>query len=122
MNINKKQAQRIARVVSNQDLLVMLNRAQADITDCIDWQQPSIVNKGCTKGAAWNILAADFHVDKDYHVLAKTNMLREFGFWLPNKCSYDMSIKTKPKKGLIHQEPKLRYFLAHARDVANKSE
>jgi hypothetical protein len=46
--------------------------------------------KGLSKGIAWNILASDFDVSKEYNSLAKTNMVREFSDFIPDYL--------KPKK------------------------
>ena len=43
-----------------------------------------------TKGAAWNILAKEFDLEAKHHILGKTNMVREFGEFLPDEL--------KPKK------------------------
>ncbi|MCK9416585.1 hypothetical protein M0Q97_08020 [Candidatus Dojkabacteria bacterium] len=37
-----------------------------------------------TKGVSWNILAKDFDVNANHHILAKINMVREFGEFLSN--------------------------------------
>jgi phage terminase large subunit-like protein len=52
-------------------------------TNIKDWTKRSTCNKGFTKGAVWNILAKDFDINHEYHILAKTNMIREFGEFLP---------------------------------------
>jgi hypothetical protein len=44
-----------------------------------DWSKVSIVNKGMTKGTAWNILASDFDVTHSYSNIAKVNMIRNLG-------------------------------------------
>jgi hypothetical protein len=56
----------------------------------ITWDVPSVCNKGLSKGIAWNILASDFDVSKEYNSLAKTNMVREFSDFIPDYL--------KPKK------------------------
>lgn len=100
--MNKKDSRLIAENITNQQILDMFNNAKANI---IDWTKVSNVNKGITKGTAWNILASDFDINTKYHILAKTNFIREFGEYLP--------IELKPvKKNKInlpvpvHQEPK----------------
>ena len=74
--MNKSEAKRLGLIVSNQELLLMFDNAKCKITD---WTKVSKVNKGMTKGTAWNILAKDFDVETKYHYMAKVNMLREFG-------------------------------------------
>ena len=115
MNINKSKARCLAHNIFNSELLFMLDQAQTYI---VDWQQKSIVNPGCTKGVAWNILAADFELNEHYHYQAKVNMLREFGYWLPysilanyQACLGYKSI-IKANKQPMHQEPKLDRFKA----------
>ena len=65
----------------------MFETAKSKITN---WTQVSNVNKGITKGVAWNVLAKDFDVNKTHHILAKINMIREFGEFLSDEI--------KPKK------------------------
>jgi len=78
----------------------MLNGAKTGIKD---WEKTSICNKGFTKGVAWNIFGNNFDVNHDYHILAKTNMIRAFGEFLPDEL--------KPIKGRkefqkpIHHDP-----------------
>lgn len=79
--MNKRSARKIAETITNDQLLEMFNRAKEGITD---WTKTSSVNKGMTKGAAWNILAKDFDVSAKHHILVKTNMVREFGDYLPS--------------------------------------
>lgn len=78
----------------------MMNNAKEKITD---WTKVSIVNKSFTKGVAWNILCKDFDVNYNYHVLAKTNMIREFGDYLPEELKSKKVIK--PKIEPKHQDP-----------------
>jgi len=99
--MNKSEAKRLGMMVSNQELLLMFDNAKCNITD---WTKVSKVNKGMTKGTAWNILAKDFDVEIKYHYIAKVNMLREFGEYFPN---YEKPVKkTKPNINVVHQEPK----------------
>lgn len=98
--MNRNDAKKIAQTITNQQLQQMFNTAQAKITD---WRKTSIVNKGMTKGVAWNILAKDFDVTANHSILYKTNMVREFGEFLPE------DLKPKKKQGriyrLVHQDP-----------------
>lgn len=102
--MNRQEAKEIAEKVSLEDLKQMFLNAQKSIKD---WSQPSIVNIGLSKGIGFNILSAGIEKHKsadDIHILAKTNMVREFGEYLPN---YER--KQKPVKSHItpsHQEPK----------------
>ena len=79
--MNKKYAKCIAEFITNEDLAVMFVNAKNNITD---WTQVSKINKGISKGVAWNILASDFDVEKTYNSIAKFNMVSEFGKYLPN--------------------------------------
>lgn len=98
--MNRNYAKKIAENITNQQLQDMLNQAKTNIKD---WTKVSTVNKGMTKGTAWNILAKDFNVNEKYHILAKINMIREFGEYLPD----ELKIKKKSKVSLnpIHQNP-----------------
>jgi hypothetical protein len=99
--MNKTEAKRLATLLSNVELLSMFDNAKLKITD---WTKVSIVNKGMTKGTAWNILAKDFDIEKKYHNLTKVNMIREFGDFLPN---YEKPVKKiKAIINPVHQEPK----------------
>lgn len=100
--MNRKLAREIAETISNKQLQQMFNKAKVEIKD---WTKVSFVNKGMTKGAAWNILAKDFDLESTSHIMAKTNMIREFGEFLP----YEFNPKKKGFKELpkpMHQEPK----------------
>lgn len=103
--MNRNEAKKIAETVTNSELKDMFLNAQSEIKD---WTQRSIVNLGMTKGAAFNILSAciDKYIyeNRTIHILAKTNMVREFGEYLTN---YERKYKDKkelPKP--VHQEPK----------------
>jgi len=99
--MNISEAKRLALLLSNEELLSMFDNAKSKITD---WTKVSRVNKGMTKGTAWNILAKDFDIEKKYHNLAKVNMIREFGDFLPNYEKPGKKIKTIIN--VVHQEPK----------------
>lgn len=91
-------AKQIAKSITNEQLLQMFNNAKESIKD---WTKVSNVNKGMTKGMAWNILAKDFDITKNYHILAKTNMVREFSEYLPE----ELKPKKKEKQNItpVHQ-------------------
>lgn len=100
--MNHNNAGKIAKTITNEQLREMLQRAKNTITN---WAQPSAVNKGMTKGTAWNVLAADFNVEKEYPYLARKNMIWEFGDYLPE----DLKPQQKEKRSIpsrVHQEPK----------------
>ena len=99
--MKRSDARKLANTITNEQLFDMLVLAKIGIKD---WTKVSLVNKGMTKGTAWNILGKDFDVAKEHHVLAKTNMIREFGKFL----SEDLQPVKKTKNALIppfHQEP-----------------
>jgi len=98
--MNRKTAREIAETITNEQIKQMFDTAKAKITD---WTKVSSVNKGMTKGIAWNILAKDFDLETKHHILAKTNMVREFGEFLPNELKPQKKIKQyKPP---VHQDP-----------------
>lgn len=77
----------------------MFDNARVNIKD---WTKVSNINKGCTKGVAWNILAKDFKLDFDYKWIAKYNMIREFYNYLPEALK-----QKKEKKEIkpVHHDP-----------------
>lgn len=99
--MNRSDAKKIAEKITNEQLGDMLKSAQNGITN---WDKVSSVNKGMTKGTAWNILGKDFDVNHKYHILAKTNMVREFGEYLPEDLKPVKKQKTPIVKP-VHQDP-----------------
>ncbi len=99
--MNRSNAKKIAEKITNVELKQMFDSAKNDI---VDWTKVSIVNKGMSKGLAWNILAKDFDIDKTYSNLAKINMVREFGEYLEN---YKPVKNTRSRNNLpiTHQDP-----------------
>lgn len=98
--MNRKDARQIAERITNKQLQQMFETAKTNITD---WTKVSLVNKGMTKGVAWNILAKDFNPDINHHILARTNMVREFGDHLPDDLK-PKKVKQQSKTP-IHQNP-----------------
>jgi len=98
--MNRNDARKIAEVITPDQLKQMFDNAKAQIRD---WTEVSCVNNGLTKGVAWNILAKDFHPDTNYTVLAKTNMIREFGKYLPDELKVQHWKRVKPSP--MHQDP-----------------
>ena len=99
--MNRPQARELAETITNDQLKEMFDNAKAGIKD---WTKVSSVNKGITKGVGWNILAKDFDVNHQYHILAKTNMIREYGEFLP----YHIRHKETKKKDYgkpVHHDP-----------------
>lgn len=99
--MNRTLAKQIANSITNEQLKQMFDNAKVGI---YDWTKVSSVNKGMTKGSAWNILYAGFDINKPIHKLAKINMIREFGKFLPAEC---IPIKTKKVNNIIpvHRDP-----------------
>lgn len=104
--MNRYDARKIAEVITNEQLKVMLIAAKNNIKN---WTKVSNVNKSFTIGLMWNILAADFDTEKEYHILAKTNMIREFGRFLPNNIKSQLK-KRKQIQKPVHQIPKFDNF------------
>src|SRR5882757_7832494 len=100
--MNRTNAKKIAETITNEDLLKMLLTAKEKIKD---WSVVSSVNKGMTKGVGWNILAKDFDVNKNYHIMAKINMVREFGEYLSAELLPTKKVKNI-NTNVHHEEPK----------------
>jgi len=98
--MNRNDARKIAETITNEQLQKMFETAKAKITD---WTKVSNVNKGLTKGIGWNILAKDFDVNAKHRILAKINMIREFGEFLPDELKPKKKIK--PFSPPTHQDP-----------------
>ena len=99
--MNRTDARKIAEKITNEQLQQMFNNAQNSIKD---WTKVSSVNKGLTKGVAWNVLASKFDVTEKYNILAKTNMVREFGEFLPDELKPEKKAKRQFKHP-SHQNP-----------------
>lgn len=100
--MNRATARRISETITNQQIQQMFENAKAQISD---WTKVSNVNKGMTKGVAWNILAQNFDINANHHILAKCNMVWEFGDYLPA----NLKPPKKSRKLLnapVHQDPK----------------
>jgi len=101
--MNRHDASKIAKTITNEQIQQMLDTAKKEIKN---WKVVSNVNKGLTKGTAWNILAKNFDVNKEYPHIALKNMVWEFGDYLPE----ELKIPKKEKHSSvspIHQEPEL---------------
>lgn len=101
--MNKSDAKRIAETITNEQLNQMFINAKEKITD---WTVRSSVNKGCSKGAAWNILGRGFGINQKHHIMAKIIMIREFGDYLPPEMSPSKtSRKIRGGTTIVHQDP-----------------
>jgi hypothetical protein len=97
--MNREEARRIAEHVKPEALRAMLAAARNQITD---WMARSDTNKSLSVGAMFNIFA-HCRIDERTNILAKTNMIRTFGEYLPG---YEKPEKRKHKlPALMHQEP-----------------
>lgn len=98
--VGRNTAKKIAQKVTAEDLKFMLTEA---IQKVKNWEKASSVNPGMTKGTAFNIFTK-VEITEHTHVIAKVNMIREFGGYLPDKYLEE----AKPKKNTVlavHQEP-----------------
>lgn len=102
--MDKYKSKYLAENVNNEQLKQMFSNAKNGITD---WTEISTVNKSLTKGSAWNILAKDFNPSEYYSILIKTNMIREFGDFLPKGIISETSenIRKNPNAHVFHEEP-----------------
>ena len=102
--MNRQNAKNIAETITNEQLKQMFDKAKANITN---WHVISGVNKGMTKGHAWNILASNFDVNKKYHPLTVVNMIWEFGDYLPDELKPPNKTKhVQTGKYIHHTDPK----------------
>jgi hypothetical protein len=100
-------AKEIAEKISNEEIREMFVNAKNTITE---WSKVSIVNKGMSKGCAWNILASDFKVEQTYNLLAKINMVREFGEYLPPHLKLQNNKTNKITQTIVCQEPNFKNY------------
>lgn len=99
--MNRTEERKIAEIITNDQIKEMFKSAKLGIKN---WEKTSTVNKGLTKGLAWNILAKDFDININYHILAKTNMVREFSEYLPFELLPEKKKKRQINK-VSHQSP-----------------
>ena len=99
--MKKSDAKRIAEAVTSEQLAEMFERAKAGTKD---WRAASKVNSTLSKGAAWNILWRGFKATPNPGLVAKTNMIREFGEFLdPSLLPAKPAREGRPAPH--HQEP-----------------
>jgi hypothetical protein len=101
--MNKKDAQQIAEIITFEQLAAMFTTAK-DHTK--NWREVSSVNKNMTKGTSWNILFPALKPDIMLQKLALTNMIREFGDHLAHDLKLRHYAKAIPVINICHQEPK----------------
>lgn len=100
--MNRSQARKIAEQITNEELKFMFQNAKDGIKN---WYECSTVNKSMTKGSAWNIWAKDFDINQNYHIMAKQNMVREFGKYLPEYLKISPVANKVHLNSPIHQVP-----------------
>ena len=104
--MNKTTAKQLAEKVTNEDLRQMFLNAQKNIKD---WNAMATVNKGLTKGTAFNILSKAFpdggFSEKNIAHIAKRNMIWEFGDYLPEHLKPINEPNRKINHAPVHQEP-----------------
>lgn len=98
--MTRNEAKQIAEKVTVAELKQMFINAEKGIKD---WNKVSTVNSGMTKGTAFNVLSK-CGISDDTHILAKINMVREFGEWLPNPYNLPKKERKKPNQ-VTHQQP-----------------
>lgn len=106
--MKRSYAKKLAESVTNQELREMFYNAQRSLTQWGGWEKVSKVNKSISTATAFNILSCgvdsdDFLEQKISHI-AKFNMIREFGEYLPNYKPEQA--KVKPNIKIAHHEPK----------------
>ena len=106
--MRRSYAKKLAENVTNSELREMFYNAQRSITQWGNWEKASKVNKSLSIGTAFNILScgvdSDEFLDQKIAQIAKFNMIREFGEYLPNY--QPEQTKTKSNIKIIHHEPK----------------
>lgn len=106
--MKKSYAKKLAESVTNQELREMFYNAQRSITQWGNWEKASKVNKSLSIGTAFNILSygvdSDEFMDQKITSIAKFNMIREFGEYLPNYQPEQTKVKSNIK--ITHHEPK----------------
>jgi hypothetical protein len=105
--MNKTNAKKMAETITFNQVKEMFDNAKAQITD---WSEVSAVNKGMTKGAAWNILKHGVKPEIINQPLALKNMIWEFGdYYLPELLKINKPSKKQIKLDVHHQEPVFNY-------------
>jgi hypothetical protein len=94
--------------MKEEQLIEMFETAKVKV---IDWGKVSSVNKGMTKGSAWNILAKGIKSGVKTHIMGKINMVREFGEFLPKEfLSEYETVKKQDNTTPHHQDPDFEIF------------
>jgi len=97
------EARRLAETCKEEELIGMLARARVEI---VDWRKPSRINPSLSRGAVFNIfIACDLKTNGAAFLMAKTNMIAEFGEYLPGYQPTKRRARRKAD-GLLHSDPK----------------
>lgn len=99
--MDKTHAKTLSLRLDNYHLKQMLDTAKEEIKD---WTVASKINKGLSKGTAWNILASEFDVNNYVSNLHKYNLIREYGEYLPEDLQ-PRKKQPKPEVVPVHQDP-----------------
>jgi hypothetical protein len=106
--MKRSYAKKLAETVTNEELRKMFYNAQRSITQWGNWEKVSKVNKSISTATAFNILSygvdSEDFLDQKISPIAKFNMIREFGEYLPNY--QPEQTRTKPNIKITHHEPK----------------
>jgi hypothetical protein len=95
--VNRRDAKKIAETITRDQLGAMMMCAMNGVKD---WSEVSSVNPYFTKGRSWNIFYPVFMSGRHLVKPSITNMVHEFGDFLPE----DLKPK-KPVKNLLNIEP-----------------
>ena len=104
--MNKNQCRELADKITEAEMTEMFENAKVEIKD---WTKISRINKGFTRGVAWNILYAAFTSESPFRIqsrLAKRNMIFEFQDFLPKHLIPEKKVKNKTDVKITHQNPK----------------
>ncbi len=99
--MTRSEAKKLAETVTVNDLKYMFVTAYGRVKN---WEAPSRGNKGLSVGTVFNLFTKG-GISEDTHKLAKINMIREFGEYLPN---YEKKKRlVLPTPNVYHQKPSL---------------
>jgi hypothetical protein len=106
--MKRSYAKKLAENVTNSELREMFYNAQRSITQWGGWEKASKINKSLSISTAFNILScgvdSDDFLEQKISPIAKFNMIREFGEYLPNYKPEQTKSKLDIK--ITHHEPK----------------
>lgn len=100
--MNRRDAKKIAETITRDQLLGMFEAAKFGVSD---WSKVSDVNLFFSKGASWNRLYPVLISGRPLPLPAKTNMVHEFGDFLPTHLKPQKKQTTKPTVERLHEEP-----------------